>query len=79
MLNGYCFLDECHYHPPENLKGVEGAILFILKNRNKFVRLLVTDEADSTVIEVINGEVVFPMEIARIIGGMDSINEPQKS
>jgi hypothetical protein len=76
IFNGYCFLDECHYYPPENLKGVEEAILFILKNRNKFVRLLVTDEADSTVIEVINGEVVFPMEIARIISEMDFMNEP---
>jgi hypothetical protein len=68
LFRGYCFYDNGTYHTPTNFEDTKKALRFILNEKDKYKRVLVTDSSDCVVMEAIDHKLTFPDELAKLDG-----------
>lgn len=59
---GYCFDQAGRYGQPDRLVGASAAVAFMRRHIRTCSRIVVTDEEDETVMESVNGILVWPKQ-----------------
>jgi len=60
MFKGYCFFEDGTYTPAVNLDNEEAAVRYVMLQKNIQYEVRVVDEHDFTVLQAINGKIVYP-------------------
>lgn len=57
----YCFDKDDRYYPPVTLTSVEAVRAYVNLHREHFREIRITDTDDYIIVQVINGEVIWPI------------------
>ncbi|CVK21546.1 hypothetical protein [Sporomusa sphaeroides] len=60
---GYRFYQNGRYHKGVELKGVEAVYDFVKEHKDSFYEVRVVDRSDFTVLQTIEGQIVFPIAL----------------